>query len=431
MINYLLKEYKKFIKLCLAFILVTIVTISAILYTSYKLFKQYNNPNLIYDYIIENKKDNTYLTDNNRKYLKNKNIWAIRLNENGEVVESFNKPAEVKSKFTLADVGQFTRYYLDDYPVFTFVAGDGLIVFAYPKKSLDKLPFNYYNYDVFINNFYIIIFSVLIFLIIIYLFYIFEIKKLYKNLNPLLDSINNLFKDDYARLDENGELKEISKTINEANKKYMKIKNSRTNWLRGISHDIRTPLTKLSWGLEEIKTNQNQAQILIMNNQIQSISKIIEDLNLTERLDTINKGYFVDTDPLIIIRKLIVNELNEHQNKDLNFENLTSTSIKLKMDEHLFYRMLFNVVENSLKYSKGEVAIHTKNNEENFIVEVINQDSHISDEIIQRLFKSDISNIETHGLGLFISKQICELHNGTMDIENLYPGVLVRFTFPL
>lgn len=431
MINYLLKEYKKFIKLCLAFILVTIVTISAILYTSYKLFKQYNNPNLIYDYIIENKKDNTYLTDNNRKYLKNKNIWAIRLNENGEVVESFNKPAEVKSKFTLADVGQFTRYYLDDYPVFTFVAGDGLIVFAYPKKSLDKLPFNYYNYDVFINNFYIIIFSVLIFLIIIYLFYIFEIKKLYKNLNPLLDSINNLFKDDYARLDENGELKEISKTINEANKKYMKIKNSRTNWLRGISHDIRTPLTKLSWGLEEIKTNQNQAQILIMNNQIQSISKIIEDLNLTERLDTINKGYFVDTDPLIIIRKLIVNELNEHQNKDLNFENLTSTSIKLKMDEHLFYRMLFNVVENSLKYSKGEVAIHTKNNEENFIVEVINQDSHISDEIIQRLFKSDISNIETHGLGLFISKQICELHNGTMDIENLYPGVLVRFTFSL
>lgn len=431
MINYLLKEYKKFIKLCLAFILVTIVTISAILYTSYKLFKQYNNPALIYDYIIENKKDNTYLTNDNCKYLKNKNIWAIRLNENGEVVESFNKPTEVKSKFTLADVGQFTRYYLNDYPVFTFVAGDGLIVFAYPKNSLDKLPFNYYNYDVFVNNFYIIIFSVLMFLVIIYLFYIFEIKKLYKNLNPLLDSINNLFKDDYARLDENGELKEISKTINEANKKYIKIKNSRTNWLRGISHDIRTPLTKLSWGLEEIKTNQNQAQILIMNNQIQSISKIIEDLNLTERLDTINKGYFVDTDPLIIIRKLIVNELNEHQNKDLKFENLTSTSIKLKMDEHLFYRMLFNIVENSLKYSKGEVAIHTKNNEENFIVEVINQDSHISDEIIQRLFKSDISNIETHGLGLFISKQICELHNGTMDIENLYPGVLVRFTFSL
>ena len=211
----------------------------------------------------------------------------------------------------------------------------------------------------------------------------------------------------------------------------MKIKNSRTNWLRGISHDIRTPLTKLSWGLEEIKTNQNQAQILIMNNQIQSISKIIEDLNLTERLDTINKGYFVDTDPLIIIRKLIVNELNEHQNKNLNFENLINTSIELKMDEHLFYRMLFNIVENSLKYSKGEVTILTKNNEENFIVEVINQDSHISDEIIQRLFKSDISNIETHGLGLFISKQICELHNGTMDIENLYPGVKVRFTFPL
>ena len=431
MINYLLKEYKKFIKLCLAFILITIVTISAILYTSYKLFKQYNNPALIYDYIIENKKDNTYLTNDNCKYLKNKNIWAIRLNENGEVVESFNKPAEVKSKFTLSDVGQFTRYYLDDYPVFTFVAGDGLIVFAYPKNSLDKLPFNYYNYEAFVNNLYIIIFSVVIFLLVIYLFYILEINKIYKNLNPLLASINNLFKDDYVKLDEIGELKEISKTINKANKKYIKIKNSRANWLRGISHDIRTPLTKLSWGLEEIKTTKNQEQILIMNNQIQSISKIIEDLNLTERLDTINKDYFVDTNPLIIIRKLIVNELNEHHNKNLNFENLINTSIELKMDEHLFYRMLFNVVENSLKYSKGEVTILTKNNEENFIVEVINQDSHISNEIIQRLFKSDISNIETHGLGLFISKQICELHNGTMDIENLYPGVIVGFTFPL
>ena len=118
-------------------------SLMAFLYLNYKLGDKYPNPNYVYTYIDNNKTD-TYLNENNKNFLKENDIWAIRLDKNGKVIESFNKPREVKNKFEITDVAGFTRYYLADYPVFTYIIEGGLILFAYPKNSLDKLPFNYY-----------------------------------------------------------------------------------------------------------------------------------------------------------------------------------------------------------------------------------------------------------------------------------------------
>ena len=114
------------------------------LYFNYKLRDEYPNPNDIYAFVEENKTD-TYLNRKNKEFLKENNIWSIRLDKNGHIIESLDKPREVKDKFELTDVARFTRYYLADYPVFTYITGDSLILFAYPKNSLDKLPANYYN----------------------------------------------------------------------------------------------------------------------------------------------------------------------------------------------------------------------------------------------------------------------------------------------
>ena len=124
------------------------------LYLNYKLGDKYPNPNDLYSYVETNKTD-TYLNEKNKDFLKENDIWALRLDKNGKVIESFNKPREVKNKFEITDVAGFTRYYLADYPVFTYIIGDGLILFAYPKNSLDKLPFNYYNYKNLIFNLWI------------------------------------------------------------------------------------------------------------------------------------------------------------------------------------------------------------------------------------------------------------------------------------
>ena len=435
MLNYFLKKLKKFALFVLILLVLMILSLIGIFYSSFKFSKKYISPNKVYEFLEDNKKENKfndiYFTEENKDFLGEKDIWAIRIDKNGEVIESFNKPQEVKNKFDISDVVRFTRYYLNDYPVFTFVVKDGILVLAYPKNSLDKLPFNYYNYDLAKNNFFIFIISILFFVLLVYIFYLHEVKSIFKKLNPLQEAINNVFDDDYKKLQEEGELKEISETINEANSNYIKLKESQSSWLRGISHDIRTPLTKLSWELEGLKTRDNSVEIEKMEDQIIKISKIIEDLNLTNSLENLSDKHFEYRDPISVIRKLIVNSLNENPSKDIIFENRINKEVKIKMEDHLFYRMLENILNNSIKYGKGKTYIIYDLIDKKLRVSIKDEEGTIEDRVINRLYEENLSEIQTHGMGLFVSKQICKLHKGKMEVKNLSPGVIVSFTFDI
>lgn len=397
------------------------------LYLNYRLNNKYPNPNDVFSY-VESNKSGTYLNDKNKKFLKENDIWSIRINNDGKVIESFSKPKEVKDKFKITDVAGFTRYYLADYPVFTYILDDGLILFAYPKNSLDKLPFNYYNYKDLIFNVKLFIGFVILFLVLVYIFYSVDIKNIFKNTIPFQNALDKLYEDDFERLDEFGELKDLAISINKANEKYNKLKVSQGKWIRGVSHDVRTPLAKISW--EVTKDNKNDLDIQNIQDQVQKISNILEGLNLTISLSNIDKKEFSPENPVKIIRRLIVDKLNENPDREIIFENkLEKNTLKIRMDENLFYRMVENILKNSLTYTDGKIVVSLTNPDSRLIITIRDEGSGISYDLIRRINEEDLTNITKHGLGIFISKQIAELHDGSFLIENKSPGLEVSFIF--
>lgn len=399
------------------------------LYLNYRLKDQYPNPDKIYSYVEDNK-TSIYLNEKNKEFLKEKDIWAIRINKNGKIIESFNKPKEVKNKFDLTDVAGFTRYYLADYPVFTYILKDGLILFAYPKNSLDKFPFNYYNFKNLLFNFEMFLVFVILFFIFVYIFYRIDIKNIFKNILPLQEAIDKIYEDDYEKLDENGELRDLALSINKANEKYNNLKKSQSKWIRGVSHDVRTPLAKISWELN--KENKNDLDTKNIQDQVLKISNILEGLNLTMSLANIDKENFESKNPLKVIRKVIVDKLNENPKREIIFENrLRDPDIKLKMDPTLFYRMVENIIKNSLAYTEGKIDIIISNPDNQLIIRVLDQGCGVDEDIIKRINDEDLTNITRHGLGIFISKQIAELHDGKFSIENKDQGLDVSFIFDL
>lgn len=399
------------------------------LYLNYRLGDKYPNPNDVYTYITNNKTD-TYLNENNKNFLKENDIWAIRLDKNGKVIESFNKPREVKNKFEITDVVSFNRYYLADYPVFTYIVGDGIILFAYPKNSLDKLPFNYYNYQNLVFNMWLVVIFIVLFLLFVYVFYRMDIRDILKNIAPFQKAIDGLFEDDYEKLDESGELRDLALSINKANKKYNNLKKSQSKWIRGVSHDVRTPLAKISWELN--KENKNDLDTRNIQDQVLKISNILEGLNLTMSLANIDKENFESKSPLKVIRKVIVDKLNENPKREIVFENrLRDPDIKLKMDPTLFYRMVENIIKNSLAYTEGKIYLIISNPDNQLIIRVLDQGCGVDEDIIKRINDEDLTNITRHGLGIFISKQIAELHDGKFSIENKDQGLDVSFIFDL
>ena len=399
------------------------------LYLNYKLSDEYPNPNDIYTY-VENNKSNSYLNEKNKEFLKENDIWALRLNKDGKVIESFNKPRQVKDKFDLTDIAGFTRYYLADYPVFTYIIGDGLLVFAYPKNSLDKLPFNYYNYHNLIFNLWLVVIFLIFFLIFVYVFYRMDIRDILKNITPFQKAIDGLFEDDYEKLDESGELKDLAFAINKANEKYNNLKSSQNKWIRGLSHDVRTPLAKISWELN--KENKEELDTKNIQDQVLKISNILEGLNLTMSLANIDKEGFVAENPVKIIRKLIVDKLNENPDREIIFDNkLVNQDIKIKMDPTLFYRMVENILKNSLIYTNGKITVILQTLDNKLIIRILDQGQGLSKNIIKKIYEEDLTNITRHGLGIFIAKQISDLHDGRFTIKNCKPGLEVSFDFDL
>ena len=399
------------------------------LYLNYRLKDQYPNPDKIYSYVEDNK-TSIYLNEKNKEFLKEKDIWAIRLDKNGKVIESFNKPREVKNKFEITDVVSFNRYYLADYPVFTYIVGDGIILFAYPKNSLDKFPFNYYNYQNLVFNMWLVVIFIVLFLLFVYVFYRMDIRDILKNIAPFQKAIDGLFEDDYEKLDESGELRDLALSINKANEKYNNLKKSQSKWIRGVSHDVRTPLAKISWELN--KENKNDLDTKNIQDQVLKISNILEGLNLTMSLANIDKENFESKSPLKVIRKVIVDKLNENPEREIVFENrLRDPDIKLKMDPTLFYRMVENIIKNSLAYTEGKIYLIISNPDNQLIIRVLDQGCGVDEDIIKRINDEDLTNITRHGLGIFISKQIAELHDGKFSIENKDQGLDVSFIFDL
>ena len=429
MFNYIIKRFKKIVIRILALLFFLTFLLMVFLYLNYKLGDKYPNPNDLYSY-VENNKTDSYLNEKNKDFLKEKDIWAIRLDKDGKVIESFNKPREVKNKLEITDVAGFTRYYLADYPVFTYIIGDGLILFAYPKNSLDKLPFNYYNYQNLVFNMWLVVIFIVLFLLFVYVFYRMDIRDILKNISPFQKAIDGLFEDDYEKLDESGELKDLALSINKANEKYNNLKKSQSKWIRGLSHDVRTPLAKISWELN--KENKNDLDTRNIQDQVLKISNILEGLNLTMSLANIDKENFEAKSPLKVIRKVIVDKLNENPEREIVFENrLRDPDIKIKMDPTLFYRMVENILKNSLAYTDGKIELIISSPDNQLRIEVLDQGCGVDDDIIKRINEEDLTNITRHGLGIFISKQIAELHGGNFLVKNKDPGLEVSFIFDL
>ena len=71
-------------------------------------------------------------------------IWALVMdNDTGEVVWTHRLPPDIPKVFSRKDVALFSRFYLKDYPVFTYLCERGLLVLGYPKDSYFKFPANY------------------------------------------------------------------------------------------------------------------------------------------------------------------------------------------------------------------------------------------------------------------------------------------------
>lgn len=438
-----MKVFSKYIsKYLLSFIglilLLVVLNIAAFAFTFYntvtKNFGTASPQNILQEAAAASSLDG--ITDNAEKMLTENALWAMFLNAEGLCAWSVNLPEEVPTAYTIQDIAVFSKGYLKDYPVFVWSDTDGLLVIGYPKNSYMKITSNYYPIDLF-RKIPVFFLGILIFdLLVLFLAYSRSKARILRNTEPIIVSVTALSEGKNTNLELNGELSEIADSINKASYMISRTNTARANWISGVSHDIRTPLSMIMGYAERIVNDKNagrqiREQASVISRQSMKIKELVSDLNLVSKLEYEMQP--LQKEPVRLsklLRSYAIDLINSGLPDCYSLEAAISPDAEnsiIECDAKLITRAVNNLVQNSIHSNpKGCAIILSLEMAGNGLLLTVQDDGvGVSAEKLEEL-KNKPHYMEStderlnlrHGLGLLLVRQIVEAHHGTIEVES-------------
>lgn len=383
------------------------------------------------------------------KQLKNNHIWAFYLDMDGNKVWEVDAPAEIPEHFTVQDVAVFAKGYLADYPVFIRNTDDGMLILGYPKDSYAKLPSNYYSLRS-IKTFPLFVLGILtVDFVILFLAYYYSKRKILKNAEPIINSIVTLGNGKPASLSMRGELSGIADSVNRASDILSRQNQARANWISGVSHDIRTPLSMIMGYADRITHEKDAASHIrreaeIIRQQSIKIRELVQDLSLVSKLEyEMQPIHKCPVNPAGLLRSYAAELLNTGlpDKYSVHIEIAPAAeAVFFDCDARLISRAVGNLVQNSIGHNPEgcDIVLALDCTDESILLSVSDNGIGLSAEKLKELNEKPHYTESTddrldlrHGLGLILVRQIINAHNGTMQINSEeQKGCKVVFIFP-
>lgn len=373
------------------------------------------------------------LTDELRDQLDQEGIWYMVLDPEGKILQSYQLPDHLHRDYSQNDVVRFTRWYLDDYPVFSFPmdTDHSLLVLGYPPGSYDKFPDNYYHFETLIGLLKLALGILAGIFVCLFLAFLRTRYKLQEEMTPIRQGLAQLSAYDKVSLDEEGNLSEIKQAINQTSALLREGKDMRSHWIRGVSHDLRNPLTLMVGNVSQLRSKGIQEPELDkLETHIGSMEHILSNLTMSYLLDDRSvEDHFKEMEVNAWLREGISDFLNGHDEADLEIHVLEKPAY-LKGDPSLLTRALHNLLTNALVHNEEvHIQVSLERNQDQLILWV-KDDGSISPSKVGEL-NTITSNYRAHGMGTVITKQIVALHQGSLYYSYGKPGLWVEIVLPL
>ncbi|WP_282130281.1 ATP-binding protein [Pseudoalteromonas aliena] len=217
---------------------------------------------------------------------------------------------------------------------------------------------------------------------------------------------------------------------------------SQKRLLADISHELRSPLTrlKMATGLAQMQANEaSQSYLLRIEKEANQLDKMIADVLQVSRLEAKSQALSLQTQPLQIIVDHVLNDAQfeaKQNNKKLQVSG--DAQVSIDCDEALIASALENLLRNAIKYANSTISVTLKHCDAIYI-EICDDGSGVPDEQLNKLCEPFFRQSDARdrvsggtGLGLAIAKNAITAHGGSLVLSNKDQGGLcANITLPI
>ncbi|MFJ8514874.1 sensor histidine kinase [Lysinibacillus xylanilyticus] len=245
-----------------------------------------------------------------------------------------------------------------------------------------------------------------------------KLKKKFKLFQPVDESINNL-----------------SKRLSSNERQIKHAEQLREEWITGLSHDLKTPLSSIygystmlasedyEWTKEEMRVFATT-----MQEKATYMDALIRDLTYTYQL----KNKAIQLEKVLLPLNVWLPQFADEQVSVKVYGDVV-----LEADELLLKRILDNLITNAKKYTPEgtKVNVEAQNIGQEIMLTIADQGPGIPQEELDNLFERYYRGTNTTdetagtGLGLAITKQLIDLHNGTISVQSGAEGTVFVMKF--
>ncbi|MFT9818401.1 sensor histidine kinase [Lysinibacillus sp. NPDC056185] len=245
-----------------------------------------------------------------------------------------------------------------------------------------------------------------------------KLKRKFKLFQPVDESINNL-----------------SKRLSSNERQIKHAEQLREEWITGLSHDLKTPLSSIygystmlasedyEWTKEEMRVFATT-----MQEKATYMDALIQDLTYTYQL----KNKAIQLEKVLLPLNVWLLQFADEQVSVKVYGD-----VMLKADELLLKRILDNLITNAKKYTPEgtTVNVEAQNIGQEIMLTIADQGPGIPQEELDNLFERYYRGTNTTddatgtGLGLAITKQLIDLHDGTISVQSGAEGTVFVIKF--
>lgn len=322
-----------------------------------------------------------------------KNQWAMLLDENGRVIWSIDKPEELKAQYTRLDIARMGKWYLQGYPVQMRVWDDQIMIVGMQKETMWK-----YNIEFSIPWMDFVKRTILVYFFINFVWVV---------------ALAFFFTRRFTR----------------------KRERARIEWIAGISHDIRTPLSMVMGYADTLEHGEElpeeaRQQAAVIRHQSMVMKELISDLNLTSQLEySMQALRKEEVRPAEIVRAVAASFLNDAVPGTLEIEmeiDESGEQMTVKADRQLLVRAFRNLIHNSVKHGGQTDIVKIKISlwGEKRKCRIRFQDNGVgySAEVLRRLQGRKKEGAAENIRGLEIVRKIILTHGGEIGFGNCEEG---------